>query len=383
MNNSIDDWLNQLQTPEPAQEVPHPGADLPIVSQPPAAEETPEESPSQRLSDNDFTSILSDLGFEEAQDIEAEEITEVESGSREEVISTDGALEAVRSVNDDDYPSENPDASPVERATSEQDSSVDSNTIAVHSSQEPLLPSNSPTLLMDDTTSRFSGTDWFSEIQKQRIIIAGCGGIGSWLSLNIARLHPEAIFLYDHDTVEMGNMSGQLFRHQDVGGSKVSAVTDVIYSLTSMSHVYARDVFFNSESPAGPIMICGFDSMEARKIFFNAWNTRLSSLEEGERKKCLYLDGRLSIDTLQVFCIRGDDHYNIERYQNEFLFSDEEADETICSMKQTTYMACMIGSLMTNLFVNHVANLQNPAIPYDMPFFMEYDAQNMIFKTEN
>jgi hypothetical protein len=50
-------------------------------------------------------------------------------------------------------------------------------------------------------------------------------------------------------------------------------------------------------------------------------------------------------------------------------------------MKQTTYLACMIGSIMTNLFTNWAANLLDPIIPYDLPFFTEYDAQNMIFKT--
>ena len=93
-------------------------------------------------------------------------------------------------------------------------------------------------------------------------------------------------------------------------------------------------------------------------------------------------NSRLSIDTLQIFCISGEDAYNIDRYENDFLFSDREADHTVCSMKQTTYLACMIGSLMTNLFTNWVANSLNPIVPYDLPFFTEYDAQNMIFRTE-
>ena len=42
----------------------------------------------------------------------------------------------------------------------------------------PLLPQNSPTLLMDDSTTRFSGAEWFNEIQRKTIIIAGQGGIG-------------------------------------------------------------------------------------------------------------------------------------------------------------------------------------------------------------
>ena len=79
----------------------------------------------------------------------------------------------------------------------------------------------------------------------------------------------------------------------------------------------------------------------------------------------------------------ADEKYNIERYEKEFLFADYEADATICSMKQTTYLACMIGSLMVNLFTNFIANSLNPIIPYDLPFFTEYDAQNMLFKTES
>lgn len=52
-------------------------------------------------------------------------------------------------------------------------------------------------------------------------------------------------------------------------------------------------------------------------------------------------------------------------------------------MKQTTYLACMIGSLMVNLFTNFIANSLNPVIPYDLPFFTEYDSQNMLFKTQS
>jgi hypothetical protein len=105
------------------------------------------------------------------------------------------------------------------------------------------------------------------------------------------------------------------------------------------------------------------------------------SVPAEERKNCLYLDGRLSLDTLQVFCITGDDAINAAIYRDKYLFSDSEAEHTVCSMKQTTYLACMIGSIMTNLFTNWVADLLDPIIPYDLPLFTEYDAQNMIFKT--
>lgn len=244
------------------------------------------------------------------------------------------------------------------------------------------LPVNSPTLLMNDTTARFSGAEWYNEIQRTNIILAGLGGIGSWTALQLARMVPSRMVLYDDDVVEAVNMAGQLYGYNDVGKNKVNAVSELITSYTSMQNVYAVPEKFTSECEAGNIMICGFDNMDARKTFFNSWETHVMCIPEEERRKCLFIDGRLSMDELQVLCMSGEDSYNIMRYRNEFLFSSREAEHTVCSMKQTTYLASMIGSFIVNLFTNWVANLLNPIIPYDVPFFTNYNAQNMLLNFE-
>lgn len=267
---------------------------------------------------------------------------------------------------------------------SEDDESEESVAITENNTPDNAkIPLNSPTLLVDESTTRFSGAEWFNEIQKARIIVAGIGGIGSNVAFQLARMIPANLTLYDDDNVEMVNMAGQLFSSNDIGEAKVSAIASMIYNYTSMKQVLAIKDKFTSDKEPGDIMICGFDNMRARRTFFNSWYNHISDKSEKERCKCLYLDGRLSMDTLQILCIRGDDQYNIERYEREFLFADYEADTTICSMKQTTYLACMIGSLMVNLFTNFIANSLNPIIPYDLPFFTEYDVQNMLFKTES
>lgn len=245
------------------------------------------------------------------------------------------------------------------------------------------LPENSPTLTINDTVSRFSGAEWFEKVHSQRIILAGLGGIGSWTAFLLARLTPANIIMYDDDRVEASNMSGQMYGYDYIGIYKATAMNSLIQNNTSMTSVYSRTVRFDEDCDAGPIMICGFDNMDARKTYFEAWSRYVHSIPGTYRKEYLYIDGRLSIDTLQVFCIRGDDEYNMKRYKEEFLFDSSEADGTICSLKQTSYLASMIGSIITNLFVNFTANLTEPVIPYDMPFFTEYDARNVIFKTEN
>lgn len=247
--------------------------------------------------------------------------------------------------------------------------------------EETTIPENSPTLLIDDTTSRFSGAEWYEEIQKKRIILGGAGGIGSFVGFQIARMKPQSLIIYDDDIVEEANMSGQMYSRNDIGKKKVRALMDIIQTYTNTSGIYANPFRFTVTTEGGDIMMCGFDNMEARKTFFNVWYLHVMDKDPEERKNCLYLDGRLSINVLQVFCLTGDDEYNMEKYREEYLFDDSEAEETICSLKQTTYMACMIGSFMVNLFTNWCANILDPVIPYDLPFFTEYDAQNMLFKT--
>ena len=83
-----------------------------------------------------------------------------------------------------------------------------------------------------------------------------------------------------------------------------------------------------------------------------------------------------------VLCITGADKANMDRYEKEFLFSSSEVEHTVCSLKQTTYMASMIGSIITNLFTNFVADTLKPDFPYSLPFFTAYDAENMVFITE-
>ena len=244
------------------------------------------------------------------------------------------------------------------------------------------IPINSGSLLVDESTSRFSSAIWYEAIQKKTIILAGVGGIGSYVGFLLARMRPTALFIYDPDIVETVNMSGQLYSREDVGSYKVNALSIMISKYCDYNNVFAIPERFDESNDASDIMICGFDNMVARKIFFNKWLDHVRSKSEAERANCLYIDGRLAAEEFQVLCIKGDDEFNIRRYEKEFLFSDREADETVCSYKQTTFMANMIASVMVNLFVNFVANQCKPLIERDLPFYTTYSAETMYYKTE-
>ena len=155
------------------------------------------------------------------------------------------------------------------------------------------IPTNSATLLVDEATSRFSSAIWYENIQKKTIIVAGIGGIGSWATLLLARLKPASMFIYDNDIVEAVNMSGQLYSQSDLGKLKVSALAKMIENYANYRSIFAVSERFTSESEASDIMICGFDNMEARNIFFGKWIDHVQAKTEEERKNCLFIDGRI------------------------------------------------------------------------------------------
>lgn len=354
--DDIDDFLQNLE--------------IPVEDSNSSQDSTPTEETNMSLSDEELNEIIEDNGLSEESE---EEPYDENQRERNDIDAENIAVDIAQERNAETV------VTIQEEEPQEESTAITENNIP----DDAKIPLNSPTLLIDESTTRFSGAEWFTEIQKARIIVAGIGGIGSNVAFQLARMIPANLTLYDDDTVEMVNMAGQLFSSKDIGEAKVNAIANMIYNYTSMRQVFTIKDKFTSDKEAGDIMICGFDNMRARATFFSSWIGHLKDKTEEERKKCLYLDGRLSIDTLQILCITGDDHYNIDRYKKEFLFSDFMADATVCSMKQTTYLACMIGSLMVNLFTNFIANSLNPIIPYDLPFFTEYDAQNMLFKTES
>jgi hypothetical protein len=241
---------------------------------------------------------------------------------------------------------------------------------------------NSDTLLIKENTSRFSQAIWYDKIITKRVALAGIGGIGSYVGFLLSRLNIEKLYIYDPDIVEEVNMSGQLYSISDVNKPKVQALRSMISNYSLYYKTIAHEELYNPTAHmATEIMMCGFDNMAARKLYFESW---LAFVEEFPKIKenCLFIDGRLAAEEFQVFAIIGNDERAINEYKDKWLFTDTEAEHTLCSYKQTTFMANMIASVMVNLFVNFVANQCSPIIERDVPFKTTYSADTMYFNVK-
>lgn len=232
-------------------------------------------------------------------------------------------------------------------------------------------------------TSRFSSALWFNKIRETNVILAGVGGIGSYVAFLLSRLDIAKLILYDDDIVGAENLSGQLFSIANIDQPKVNSMNQMLKMYSNFYKTNTTQSKYRVGSAKSRVMICGFDNMAARKVFYESWKLNVQGFSEEEKKTCLFIDGRLAAEEYQILCIQGDDEYSMRKYETEFLFTDEEADPTICSYKQTSFMATQIASTMVNLFVNFVANQCEPIIDRDLPFYTEYNASTMYFKTVN
>ena len=223
-------------------------------------------------------------------------------------------------------------------------------------------------------TSRFSGATWADRLKRLDLTFLGVGGIGSWAAFIASRFRPSSMTLFDMDEVDPANMSGQLYGVNDANKKKAHCLSIFINNYsgvypTGATQMVTEDTF----SEWGmPIVICGFDNMVARKAAFKGWRSKYEGNESA-----LFIDARMSIDTCQIYSFTGDDKHAINKYASEALFSDEEADATICSMKQTSYVAAIMGGLISNLLVQFVES----KIGIPMNYFTEYNAATMTLKT--
>lgn len=153
------------------------------------------------LSDDDINDILESNGL---SDDSSEEAVFEGEGSEEERennqdlsnIAQDDELEhqlyqqALEEV-DPDVNEDSEEEGPLEEQnaldehveSTVEDNSNEIDAVAVETREEEIpenakLSLNSPTLLIDDSTSRFSGTEWYQSIRNTKIILAGVGGIG-------------------------------------------------------------------------------------------------------------------------------------------------------------------------------------------------------------
>ena len=265
--------------------------------------------------------------------------------------------------------------------------SLESNTTAPVGSQ-PEEPAITLDGLHDDSTLRFSGAPWYNEIIKYRstlkyaAIVGGVGGIGSFLAFFLSRAQID-LYAFDFDTVEPVNLAGQLFSESDLYKSKIEAVSSFLkkYNPGGPAFIGRTERLTSDNYPRVVLNAFScFDNMEARKTMFESWKLYNGRAAESSTIPSnndpfvpIFIDGRLSAEGYQIFCIPANNANRIREYEAKYLFKDTEADAVVCSYKQTTYMASIIAAKMAMYFINQICNSIPNTFPRVVPFIDEFD----------
>ena len=226
--------------------------------------------------------------------------------------------------------------------------------------------------IVSETSLRFSSSDWYEAIKRYNgsVNIIGAGGIGSWAAILVARLGLR-VHIYDSDRIELVNMAGQLFRKGQIGQRKSTATCNNVHSFTDIS-AHAYD-FYTESSLAYPITIVGTDSMRSRKLAYRTWK---KSWESRMNPYSIFIDARLAAEEFEVIAIRTRE--DMEVYESRLLFSDEEATAEVCSYKQTSFAAAMIGGTIANILANFFSNME---VLRPVPFYTHYTASFLVTTT--
>ena len=180
---------------------------------------------------------------------------------------------------------------------------------------------------------------WYdpSERPNDAVTIVGCGGIGSFTAIALAKLGVPKLALIDFDFVDEHNLPNQHFRVSDLGMPKVDALAEQIAAIAPDCRVTTYcDKFGNITFPMNPVVIAGLDNMAGRKELWGLLRMRLPVK--------LYIDGRLAGQQIVQYCVKPTSIADMREYEGT-LYDDATALEDSCTAKSIIDVASMIASL--------------------------------------
>lgn len=159
---------------------------------------------------------------------------------------------------------------------------------------------------MAGRNARFSGILPPKLVNQTHALIVGCGGIGSYTALLMAKMGVPSITLVDDDTVEMPNVGTQLYSIGDRGRPKVLALADILNSHSKEfgdKRVKRYTASMLELSSPTAIIVAAVDNIETRRDMWNDLNNYIELLAAEDAtamRNVLFIDPRMSLEFMEV-----------------------------------------------------------------------------------
>ena len=203
---------------------------------------------------------------------------------------------------------------------------------------------------MDGKISYIRQKDLFNPItQKFKIIVLGAGSLGSFITLNLAKLGFENITVYDYDKVTSYNVPNQLYRLKDVNQYKGDALKDIVKKFADVDiNINTKKVTKQTEFPIGlnNFYILTFDTLKERKMIFD----KLKNLSGGHVCDCRMGGEEYNIQTINLF-----NEDEIASWKESFNITPADLP---CGAKSIIYTNFSVAAEVCNI-VKKVNNSEN------------------------
>ena len=184
--------------------------------------------------------------------------------------------------------------------------------------------------------------------------VIGVGAIGRQVALQLAAMGVPWLQLIDFDLVETSNLASQGYLEEDLGRPKVEATGELCRRINHGLELHQVNERFRRSMEIGNTLFCCVDSIETRRIIWEAVKTKAD----------FYCDGRMSAEVLRVLTAAdpaGRKHYPTT------LFAAGEAYAGPCTAKSTIFCANIAAGMMVSQFARFLRHLPvDPDVQFNL-----------------
>lgn len=183
------------------------------------------------------------------------------------------------------------------------------------------------------------------ETLNKKVTIIGCGAIGSFLGLSLAKMGMERLSVWDFDEVSIENMSNQFYKISQLGQNKALALTTLVKEFTDVS-IECNQRAFTPDDASGlsGIVVVAVDSMAVRRMVYEAIAAKGFNVE-------YIIDPRMGAEMYTQYTIKPFEERDTIMYA-KVLHSDAEAVQERCTAKSTVYTATLGAGLIVKTIKN-------------------------------
>jgi len=191
------------------------------------------------------------------------------------------------------------------------------------------------------------------EVHGQHLVnIIGCGALGSWVAVQLAKLGVANMVLWDDDIVEEHNLPNQMFHLSHLGKNKAVALAELIESMTGIK-VRTKPIRCTDKDVLNGVVFSCVDSMRARTELFRAFTMSPRAL--------LWIEGRMGLREGLVYTVDAGNTFHYGKYRST-LYTDESSELSACGLSQAVgSTACHIASIEVWQYIRYAIGYREQA----------------------